>query len=499
MEGFCPPTSYYKSKTCKIKTQFPEIMSFRDIVKAAPDEYDGVGRTGGIPAGCEKKWSRRYFMSKSRDLYTYAKTRIPGGVQLLSKRPEQFSSTWPSYFTKAKGCEVWDLDGNHYYDMTSNGIGSCLLGYADPDVVRAVVERVENGSMSTLNPPEEVWLADRLCEIHPWAENVRFARTGGETCAIAVRTARATTGRDLVAICGYHGWTDWYIAVNLADEHGLDGQLLPGLKPAGVPRVLAGSTLAFNYDNYEEFDAMMAEYGDRLACVIMEPFRHEITDGSFLRHVKESVHRHGALLIFDEITIGWRYAFGGSHMAVGITPDMATFAKAMGNGHPIGAVIGTKEAMDGAQDSFISSTYWTESVGPTAALATIDKIEKTRAWEVACRVGTAVQKDWTEAARRHDLTITCSGVPCLAHFDFKEDALEQKTLYTMLMQEEGFLGTTYIYPTLAHTDEVLSLHREAVDRVFEKMSAIAKKGGKEAILEAIGGEVCQTGFKRLLK
>ena len=438
-------------------------------------------------------------MSKTQDLYTHAKKRIPGGVQLLSKRPEQYSSDWPAYFTKAKGCEVWDLDGNHYYDMTTNGIGSCLLGYADPDVTKAVVERVENGSMSSLNPPEEVWLADRLCEIHPWAENVRFARTGGETCAIAVRTARATTGRDLVAICGYHGWTDWYIAVNLADEHGLDGQLLPGLKPAGVPRLLAGSTLAFNYENYAEFDAMMEEYGDRIACVIMEPVRHELPDGSFLRHVKESVHRHGGLLIFDEITIGWRLTFGGSHKVLGIEPDMATFAKAMGNGHPIGAVIGTKEAMDGAHDSFISSTYWTESVGPAAALATIDKIEKTKAWEAACRVGETVQKDWTGAAARHGIKIHCSGLPCLAHFDFDELPLKQKTLYTMLMKKEGFLGNTAIYPTLAHTDAVLSLYREAIDRVFAKMSALRKEGGKDAIMEAIGGQVCQTGFKRLLK
>ena len=438
-------------------------------------------------------------MSKTQDLYTHAKTRIPGGVQLLSKRPEQYSSDWPAYFTKAKGCEVWDLDGNHYYDMTTNGIGSCLLGYADPDVSRAVIERVENGSMSSLNPPEEVWLADRLCEIHPWADCVRYARTGGECCAVAVRTARATTGRDLIAICGYHGWTDWYLAVNLADAHGLDGQLLPGLEPKGVPRSLKGSTLAFNFENYEEFDSMMAEYGDRIAAVIMEPVRHEMSDGTFLQHVKDSVHAHGGLLIFDEITIGWRLTFGGSHRLFGITPDIATFAKAMGNGHPIAAVIGTREAMDGAHESFISSTYWTESVGPTAALATIDKIEKTKAWEVACNVGKTVQKDWLEAAERHGLKIHCSGLPCLAHFDFEVNKLEQKTLYTMLMKKEGFLGNTAIYPTLAHTDEILALYREAIDKVFAQIAETDKKGGKEALMEAIGGQVCQTGFARLLK
>lgn len=439
-------------------------------------------------------------MTRSEELYKHAKQRIPGGTQLLSKRPEQFApGQWPNYAVKANGCEVWDLDGNHYYDMTSNGIGSCLLGYADPDVTRAVVKRVENGSMSTLNAPEEVALADRLVEIHPWSEYVRFARTGGEICAIAVRIARATTGRDLVAICGYHGWSDWYLAANLAGDHALDGQLLPGLAPAGVPKGLTGTTLTFNFGDFEAFDRLIAEYGDRLACIIMEPVRNKIPKDDFLSHVKSSIHKAGGLLLFDEITIGWRLNFGGSHLQLGVTPDIAIFAKAMGNGHPIAAAIGTKEAMDGANDSFISSTYWTEAVGPTAALAAIDKMEKTRVWEHAAYVGTSVQKDWTEAASRHGLSINCSGVPCLAHFDFEGYPLELKTLYTVLMLKEGFLGNTAIYPTLAHTDEILALYRDKIDRVFQKIAATLKEGGKDAVLEAIGGPVCQSGFKRLIK
>jgi len=436
----------------------------------------------------------------NQEFYTYAKSIIPGGTQLLSKRPEQFCpDQWPSYATRAKGCELWDLEGNHYYDMTTNGIGACLLGYADPDVTKAVVKRVEDGCMTTLNAPEEVYLAEKLCEIHPWANSVRFARTGGETCSVAVRIARATTGRDLVAICGYHGWSDWYIAANLGNSAGLDGQLLPGLDPAGVPRPLAGTALTFFYDDKEGFDALMAEYGDRLACVIMEPVRNYIPENDFLHYVRAETKKAGALLIFDEITIGWRLNFGGSHLQLGVTPDMATFAKALGNGHPIGAVIGTREAMDGAQNSFISSTYWTEAVGPTAALATIEKMEKTRVWEHVEKVGKTVQNDWLESAARNGVEIECSGVPCLAHFGFKEHALEQKTLYTVLMLKEGFLGNTGLYPTLAHNDEVLAKYREAMDKVFYQMGQINKKGGKEAILEAIGGPVCHSGFKRLIK
>ncbi len=434
----------------------------------------------------------------NQELYTYAKTRIPGGTQLLSKRPEQFApDQWPNYATRGEGCKVWDMEGNCYYDMTTNGVGACLLGYADPDVTRAVVDRIQRGSMTTLNSPEEVYLAERLCQIHPWAENVRFARTGGETCAVAVRIARATTGRNLVALCGYHGWRDWYIAANLGEGDRLNGQLLPGLEPAGVPQQLSGTSLTFFYNNTEEFDALMTQYGDQLACVIMEPVRGGIPQLDFLRHIREETRKRGILLIFDEITIGWRHNFGGSHLWLGVTPDIATFAKALGNGHPIGAVIGTREAMDGAQRSFISSTYWTEGVGPTAALATIDKMERTRVWEHVEQVGRTVQKDWADAAERHGLDIHCGGFPCLSHFGFRDLAMEQKTLYTVLMLKEGFLGNTGFYPTLAHTEEVLARHREAVDKVFWQIAQIRQSGGEEAILKAIGGPVCQKGFKRL--
>ena len=439
-------------------------------------------------------------MSLSQDLYEHAKHRIPGGTQLLSKRPEQFApGQWPNYFTKAKGCELWDLDNNHYYDLTTSGIGACLLGYADPDVTKAVVERVENGSMSTLNPPEEVALADKLCEIHPWAENVRFARTGGEVCAIAVRIARATTGRDIVAICGYHGWSDWYIAANLGAEAALDGQLLPGLKPAGVPRPLTNTALTFNFGDKAALDQIIAEHGDNLACVIMEPIRGDVPDPDFLNYVKDSVHKAGGLLIFDEITIGWRYCFGGSHLSLGVNPDMAVFAKAMGNGHPISAVIGTKAAMHGAEDSFISSTYWTESVGPVAALATIKKMEQTRAWEHAMKTGQALIDKWNELIAKYDLPAHAGGTPCLAHLSFTKYALELKTLYTVLMLKRGFLGNVGFYPTLAHTPEIMEKYYVAIDEVFAEMKAILDKDSLDAILEAIGGPVCQSGFKRLLK
>ncbi len=434
----------------------------------------------------------------TQELYTHARQRIPGGTQLLSKRPEMLApDQWPAYFREARGCEVWDLDGRHYYDMSTNGIGSCLLGFRDPDVTRAVRRRVELGSMSTLNPPEEVELADLLCEIHPWAEQVRFARTGGEAAAVAVRIARATTDRSLIAICGYHGWHDWYLAANLGETDALRGHLLPGLAPLGVPRELRGTTLAFHYNDRQAFQRIIDQYGDRLAAVVMEPCRHHPPEPGFLELVRDEVHRHGALLIFDEITIGWRLCFGGAHLMLGVTPDMAIFAKALGNGHPIAAVIGTQEAMEGAQTSFISSTYWTESVGPAAALATLRKMQRVDVPSHVAHVGRTVGDLWRRHAARHGVPVTVEdSYPCLVHLRFEHEMAESlRTLYTQLMLKRGFLAGTALYPTLAHTDEVVTRYGEAIEAVFGEIADALSAGEVSARLK---GPVAHSGFRRLL-
>ena len=436
--------------------------------------------------------------SQTQALYQHAKQRIPGGTQLLSKRPEMFApDVWPAYYREARGCEVWDLDGRHYFDMTHNGVGSCLLGYADPDVTRAVTDRIQRGSMCTLNSPEEVKLADALCEIHPWAEQVRFARCGGEACAVAVRIARATTDRSVVAICGYHGWQDWYLAANLGAEDALRGHLLPGLAPLGVPRELRGTALTFTYGDRAGFEAILAEQGDRLAAVIMEPCRYRDPEPGYLDYIRDRAHQHGALLIFDEITIGWRLCHGGSHLRLGVAPDMAVFAKALGNGHPIGAVIGTKQAMDGAQNSFISSTYWTEGVGPTAALATIQKLKKENVTAHVARIGTLMQEAWRAVGKKHRLPVKVGeGYPCLAHFAFDhEQANALKTAFTTRMLRHGFLAGTAIYPTLAHTESIVAQYAEALDTVFAELASALDQGRVADLLE---GPPAHQGFKRLL-
>ncbi|MFC1709969.1 aminotransferase class III-fold pyridoxal phosphate-dependent enzyme, partial [Candidatus Omnitrophota bacterium] len=240
-------------------------------------------------------------MNKGQELYRQAKKIIPGGTQLLSKRPEMFlPDLWPAYYQKAKGCHVWDLDGRKLIDMSTMGVGSCILGYADEDVNRAVINRINKANMCTLNAPEEVELAKLFIKLHPWAQKVRYARTGGEAMAIAVRIARGYSGKDLVLFCGYHGWHDWYLASNLSDVKSLDGHLLPGLRPLGVPKGLKGTSIPFAYNDTKGFLKLINKYRNKIAAVVMEPIRNHYPQKGFLETVRKISKKTGIVLIFDE-------------------------------------------------------------------------------------------------------------------------------------------------------------------------------------------------------
>ena len=430
-------------------------------------------------------------------MWRKAKKIIPGGSQLLSKRSEQFlPDYWPAYYRKAKGAEVWDLDNNHYIDMSIMGIGACPLGYADPDVDAAVKTRIDNGSMCTLNSPEEVELAEKLIHLHPWAEQVRYARCGGEAMTIAVRIARAHTRKDTVAFCGYHGWHDWYLAANLADDQNLDGHLLPGLAPAGVPRGLTGSSIPFQYNHTDELEAIAGKHEGKLAAVIMEPIRDHEPSPGFLTAVQKVARDNDAVLIVDEVSSGFRLRTGGAHLLYGLKPDIAVFAKAMSNGYPMAAIIGKEEVMQSAQDTFISSTYWTEGIGPVAALATIEKYERCNVPEHLIRAGTEVQDGWKKVASdRAGFEIEVGGIPPLSHFSIKGDQgpLVQ-TLYTQLMLDRGFLAGKSFYASYAHKKEHIGQYLEATDEVFEMISKGLDKGTLNGMLK---GPVAKPGFYRL--
>lgn len=447
-------------------------------------------------AGRNRDYKVHEMKSEGQKLWSKAKSIIPGGNQLLSKRSERFlPGLWPAYYSKAKGCEVWDIEGNHYYDFAQMGVGSCILGYADAEVDREVVKAIQNGSMCTLNCPEEVELAERLTALHPWAEMARFARTGGEACAIAVRIARAATGKSKVAFCGYHGWHDWYLAANLGDSTNLDSQLLPGLACVGVPRELRETSIPFNYNKLNELEEIAAKYPNEIGTIIMEPERGTSPDPGFLEGVKDVAARIGAVLIFDEVTSGFRMNMGGIHLVRGVQPDIAVFGKALGNGYPIAAIIGRRAVMQCAQDTFISSTFWTERMGFAAALACLKKMEECKAQNELIRYGNLINDSWTRSARKHDIGIHISGIPPLTHISFNtDDPLAVQTLYTQEMLKRGFLLGSAVYTTYSYSDEVIERFAEATDAVFKMIGQALKDNRVKLLLE---GAVIHAGFKRL--
>ncbi len=433
-------------------------------------------------------------MSTGQKLWKRAKRVIPGGNMLLSKRAEMFlPEQWPAYFSKAKGCAVWDLEGKKYIDLSIMGIGTNTLGYGHPEVDDAVRATIDAGNMSTLNCPEEVYLAEKLVELHPWAQMVRFARAGGEADAIAVRIARAASGKDKVAICGYHGWHDWYLAANLGDDKNLAGHLLPGLEPNGVPKELRGSVLPFNYNRFDQLEALVAAGG--VGVIMMEVSRNEAPIDGFLHKVRKLATDNGIVLIFDECTSGFRQTYGGLHSLFDVEPDMAMFGKALGNGYAITATIGRREVMEAAQTSFISSTFWTERIGPTAALKTLEVMERTRSWEIITRVGLEITARWQRLARKYDIAITTSGLPALTSFSFNSaNALAYKTLLTQEMLSKGYLAGTSVYACTEHTPEIVDGFFDALDPLFALVREC--EDGRD-VYGLLKGPVCHAGFKRL--
>jgi len=435
-------------------------------------------------------------MGTGQKLYKRAKKIIPGGNMLLSKRPEIFlPEKWPAYFSKSKDCRVWDLDGNEYIDMSIMGIGTNILGYGHPEVDEAVIKTVKDGNMATLNCPEEVSLAEKLVELHPWADMVRFARAGGEINSIAVRIARASSGRDKIAICGYHGWHDWYLSTNLNSDKNLDGHLLPGLQPNGVPRGLIGTALPFNYNDIEQLEQLIRDNKDEIAAIKMEVSRNDGSKDNYLQKVRDLATENNIILIFDECTSGFRETFGGLHKKYGVEPDMAIFAKALGNGYAISACIGRQEFMQAAQQTFISSTFWTERIGPTAALKTLEVMEREKSWQVITQIGHNISCQWQSLADKYELDISTWGLPALSGFTFNlPNALSYKTLITQEMLKKGYLAANSVYACTEHTQELVNGYFSELDPIFATIKECEEGLDVNNLLE---GPLCHSGFKRL--
>jgi len=471
-EYFHPITDFTWNDVLVLQKQNPEIFNINQHL---------VRNEGAMMGTGQKLWKR-------------AKQLIPGGNMLLSKRAEMFlPDQWPAYFSKAKGCKVWDLDGNEYIDMSIMGIGTNILGYGHPEVDEAVRQTVAAGNMSTFNCPEEVYLAEKLIELHPWADMVRLARSGGEANALAIRIARAASGKDKVAICGYHGWHDWYLSANLSDDASLDGHLLPGLQPNGVPRNLKGTVFPFNYNNYAELEILVN--AQDIGVIKMEVVRNMGPEDNFLHKVRKLATDRGIVLIFDECTSGFRETFGGLHKKYGVEPDMAMFGKALGNGYGITATIGKREVMEAAQTTFISSTFWTERIGPTAALKTLEVMGRIKSWETITQTGLNIRQGWQKLADKHKLSISHWGLAALTGFTINsENALAYKTLITQEMLAKDYLAGNSVYVCIEHTPEVVAGFFDALDPIFALIKQCEE--GRD-VMSLLKGPVCHGGFKRL--
>jgi len=432
-------------------------------------------------------------MSSGEKLWKRAQNVIAGGNMLLSKRPDMFlQKGWPTYFSKTSGCYVWDLDGVRYTDISLMGVGTNILGYSHPKVDEAVEKVVRDGNLSTLNAPEEVYLAERLISIHPWASKVRFARTGGEANAVAIRLARAATGRDKIAFCGYHGWHDWYLSANLNDQNNLNDHLLPGLKFAGVPTELTNTSKPFHFNNLDEFKEILKD--NDLAAVVMEVMRNQEPEPGFLESIREMTAKKGIVLIFDECTSGFRETFGGLHLKYGVSPDMATFGKTLGNGYAITAVLGIDEVMKSIDKTFISSTFWTERIGSAAALATLDVMENEKIQNQIIQTSTQLREGLKEISQANNLKIQFFGLPSLTRFSIEgfEDRLV-KTFITREMLNLFYLASNSIYVSIAHEKKIRDLYFKDLAKIFASISNMSNLD----LASNLEKDIATDGFKRL--
>jgi glutamate-1-semialdehyde 2,1-aminomutase len=439
-------------------------------------------------------------VTRSLEMYQRALELIPGGTQLVSRRPTRYANgVSPVYAVSAKGARFRDVDGHEYIDWVS-AIGAIILGYCDPVVDEAVCRQIAKGTMYSINHELEIELAEELCRTIPCAEMVRYSKCGGEACAIAVRIARGSTGRDKILFCGYHGWHDWYLAANLDAEANLDAHLFPGIDPTGVPGALAGTAIPFPYGDLTALGQALDDHKGQLAAVIMEPLRSELPPPGYLEGVRSLCDAYGVLLVFDEVSCGFRLRLGGVQEFAGVTPDMAVFAKSMSNGYPMGAVVGKREVMEPSARMFISSTYWSDTIGLRAALTTIQELRRRQVPAYLDQLGKTIQTHLNGAAEETGAPVRCVGIsvhPGL-QFTVDEPALKAKltTLYIQEMAKRGCHGYASFYLNAAQGTPEVEQTVAAAREVFRLIRDGLDHAKIDDLLEC---ELAQDAFRRLVR
>ena len=443
-EYFYPRINFSWKEILKYKIKNPKIFLINNMHRRNEGQELGVG---------QKLWER-------------AKEVISGGNMIYSKNPDFIlPKKWPGYFIKTKGYKIWGADNKIYYDMSTMGVGTNILGYSNNEVDNTVLEVVKNGNLSSLNSPDEIYLAEKLISIHPWADMARFTRAGGEANSVAIRIARASTTRHKVAFCGYHGWHDWYLSTNLSKEKKLGFHLFPGVKIKGVPKELKNTAIPFFYGDLKNLKKIIKK--EKIGIIKMEVARFNKPDVKFLKNVRKICDENNIILIFDECTTGFRQNYGGLHKTTGVNPDIAIFGKTLGNGYAINAIIGKKKFMSNVDNTFISSTFWSERIGYAAALKTLNVMKKKRTWKLINKLGKKIIKKLKYLSRINQIKMNISEMPSLIRFNFlSKNDLSYKTLITQEMLKHNVLATSSIYISYAHDEKILKKYFNIMKKIF---------------------------------
>ncbi len=413
-------------------------------------------------------------MKNYKNIWTKAKRLIPSGNSFLSKNPSRFPvKNWPIYFSKAKGCYVWDLKNKKYIDYSFMGVGTNVLGYANDKIDQKVIRALRKSNMSTLNCVEEVELAGKLIKLHPWADQAKFARTGAEANSLAIRIARAYTKKNRVIVCGYHGWHDWYLSANLKKSNILDTHLFNDLRISGVPKYLKNQTLSFNYNNIDRLKKLLKNKKNDIACLIMEVERDNKPHKNFLSEIRKICTQKKVILIFDECTTGFRENYGGRHLKYKIYPDIAMFGKALGNGYAITSIIGKRKFFKKFDDTFASSTFWSERSGYVAAIATLDEMKRIKSWHKINQNSNHLKNGLKKIFEKHNFKLKFSSIDSLIGLEVEnvnKEFLNKFILKEML--KNGYLSGLKIYVSIKHDKRQNIRFLNTIDKVLKKFKKI---------------------------
>jgi len=406
-------------------------------------------------------------MNYSQKLWTRAEQIIPGGTSLFSKNPNLFlPKKWPTYFSKTKGCYVWDLENKKYLDMSYMGVGTNILGYNNKIIDRSVIKIIQKGNLATLNSPEEVYLAEKLLQLMPWASKVKFTRSGGEASTVALRISRAASGKDKVMICGYHGWHDWYLAANLNNSNALNNHLMSQVPIKGVPKNLNKNIVVFKSNDINDFKNKISQHQD-IGTVFMEVARNSYPKKKYLKRIRDICNKKKINLIFDECTTGFRETMAGLHNKYNVIPDITIFGKTLGNGFAINAIVGNEKVMAYANKSFISSTFWSERTGYVAGVKTLEILKRKKPWVQILKMGKFLKKKIRYLAKKNLLKIKVYGIDSIPTYIFgHENDLAYRTLVTQEMLKEKILATNSIYLCTKHTNSMLNKYLSCLDKIF---------------------------------